>query len=155
MAPSHSSSFFISPSVWAHEHLLWINTKNNTGIWMNAFGFAATRGQSRGVRKEDRDQAKVQVLAGMLRWTTVLILLVMQQKRSFALRHPPLHYHLARKRWRAERRQGNSIEMMQLLTSQKVKSPMPNSPGTKPDVCWVYFKNCSRWNLKAMQTVLN
>lgn len=47
---------------------------------MNAFGFVATRGQSRGVKKEDRDQAKVQVLAGLLRWTIVLILLVVQQK---------------------------------------------------------------------------
>lgn len=47
---------------------------------MNAFGFAATRGQPRGVQKEERDQAKVQVLAGMLRWTIVLILLVVQQK---------------------------------------------------------------------------
>lgn len=56
---------------------------------MNAFGFAATRGQSRGVQEEDRDQAKVQVLAGMLRWTIVLILLVVQQKgKIFCIKAP-------------------------------------------------------------------
>lgn len=80
MAPSHGSLFFLSPSVRAHEHLLWINNTDNTGIWMNAFRFAATRGShGAACRRMTGDQAKVQVLAGVLRWAVVLILLVVQK----------------------------------------------------------------------------